>query len=182
MGKAQSRLLVVDASIARAAGDISLHPVSLRCRETLECIRDHRHKMAMSKSINLEWDQHQSKFARRWRLSMMARRQIVSLNEGDLPDLGPRILKATSDEPLRAIMIKDKHLLEAALIADKRVLSNDDKVRDQIRAHIHALPELRKILWGNPSNESERVVDWLRRDAPNDLHRELGADDPSPSG
>lgn len=179
MAKARPRLLVVDASIARAAGDISLHPISLRCREALECIRNHNHKMAMSESIRAEWDHHQSRFARLWRLSMMARKQIVPLNEDDLPDLGPRILKATSDESLQAIMIKDKHLLEAALIADKRVLSKDDKVRDQIRAHIQSLSEVRKILWCNPCEEKERVVDWLKQGAPNDRHREFGYDGPS---
>lgn len=173
MAKFRPMLLVVDASLARAAGDASLHPTSARSRETLECIRDHHHKMALTSAIRTEWDRHQSGFARRWRLSMMARKQIVPLNEGELTDLGPRILKATADPPIREIILKDKHLLEAALIADKRVVSNDDRVRNQIRAHIHALPEVHAVLWGNPCIESERVTEWLGLGAPNDRHRRL---------
>ncbi len=79
MAKARSRVLVIDASIARAAGDMSVDPKSRNCREFLLAVRDHGHRMATTEPIIAEWNRHQSNFARRWRTSMMARKKIKAI-------------------------------------------------------------------------------------------------------
>jgi hypothetical protein len=79
MAKIRSRLLVVDASIARAAGDVSTHPTSRRCCDFLLAVREICHQIVMIAPIQHEWDKHQSRFARTWRLSMLAKKKLKIL-------------------------------------------------------------------------------------------------------
>jgi hypothetical protein len=95
------------------------------------------------------------------------------LQEDRLESLEQRLSRAADEDSLRAIMIKDRLLLEAALSSDKRILSLDDRVRDQLRAHIERLPELRSIHWANPRLQHEQVVTWLQAGAPDDRNRRL---------
>jgi len=131
----------------------------------------------MTSAISAEWNSHQSRFARRWRISMMARKKLIMLTEDQLTSLESRLSQADDDPSLLAIMIKDRLLLEAALGADKRILSIDDRVRHQLRAHIARLPELRSIHWANPCTQDEQVVVWLQAGAPDDRDRQLGRRD-----
>jgi hypothetical protein len=64
VAKVRSRVLVIDASTARAAGEVSMHPTSRGCREFQEAVRSHGHRMAMTEAIQAEWNKHQSRFAR----------------------------------------------------------------------------------------------------------------------
>jgi hypothetical protein len=128
----------------------------------------------MTDPIRAEWNRHQSGFARSWRGSMMARRKLVVVSDDQLRSLEERVARSTADVPLRAIMLKDRHLLEAALAADERVLSNDDRVRHQLREHIESLHELKAIHWVNPCTPDEAAVAWLEQGAPNDRSRQLG--------
>ena len=128
----------------------------------------------MIDAIGSEWNQHQSGFARRWRGSMMARKKLIVVPEDQLRSLKARFARSTADASLKAIMLKDRHLLEAALAADERVLSNDDKVRNQLREHIESLHELKAIHWVNPCTPDETAVAWLERGAPDDRSRQLG--------
>lgn len=103
----------------------------------------------------------------------MARKKLIVLPEDQLSGLEERFSRSTADSSLLAIMIKDRHLLEAALSADERVLSNDDRVRHQLRDHIESLPELQTIHWVNPCSQEESAVEWLEQGAPDDRARQL---------
>jgi len=63
VAKVRSRVLVIDASIARAAGDVSMHPTSRNCRDFLQAVLDTCHRMALTTPIKEEWNRHQSRFA-----------------------------------------------------------------------------------------------------------------------
>ena len=76
VAKVRSRVLVIDASIAKAAGEISMHPTSRNCREFLQAVLKLCHRMAMTEAIQAEWNKHQTRFARGWRTSMVARRKL----------------------------------------------------------------------------------------------------------
>jgi hypothetical protein len=65
--RAPGRCLVLDASIARAAGTLdSKDPIGLRCHEFLMAVRGICHRMAWNAAIKAEWDKHKSKFAATW--------------------------------------------------------------------------------------------------------------------
>jgi hypothetical protein len=67
---------VIDASIAHAAGEVSMHPTSRNCREFLQAVLVICHRMVLTPRIQQEWSKHESRFARTWRKSMMARKKI----------------------------------------------------------------------------------------------------------
>lgn len=174
MAKVRSRVLVIDASIARAAGEVSMHPTSRGCREFLQSVLELCHRMAMTDPIQEEWKKHQSRFARRWQVSMMARRKVVFVEIASHLSLEKRITRVESNKVLVAMMEKDRRLIEAALVTDERVISLDDRMRKHLQDHVAKLPELRSICWVNPCSPEEDVAAWLEAGAPAERSRMLG--------
>jgi hypothetical protein len=174
VAKVRSRVLVIDASIAHAAGDVSMHPTSRSCREFLQAVLDLCHRMAMTAPIQEEWNRHQSCFARQWRKSMMARKKVEMVAVPSHFSLEKRIRHAVADKSVVAIIEKDRRLIEAAQAADQRVASLDDVVRKHLQDHRSKLPEVATICWVNPSNPDEMVVAWLESGAHADRFRTLG--------
>ena len=126
------------------------------------------HRMVLTDPIQEEWNKHQSRFARTWRVSMMARKKIEVV-EGCRASLarrnGSRAPGPTSR--VAAIMEKDRHLIEAALATDKRVASLDDRVRKHLQDHRAAVARRCIDLLGKPSNvPDEQSIAWLESGAP----------------
>lgn len=71
----QSTDIVVDTSVARAAGE-SDHPVSSACRRFLAVLRDGRIDLVMTDDLRLEWKRHRSTYTATWLVSMFARKRI----------------------------------------------------------------------------------------------------------
>jgi hypothetical protein len=67
-------------------------------------------------------------------------------------------------------MMKDVHLLEAALATDKRIVSRDDTARNSFRG----IRDVRLVVWVNPYRPEERAVEWLSRVARMESYRQLG--------
>lgn len=174
MAKVRSRVLVIDASIAHAAGEVSMHPTSRGCREFLQVVLELCHRMAMTDPIREEWKRHQSRFARRWHTMMMARRKVVVVEIPPHHSLERRFARAESDEAIAAVMEKDRRLIEAALETEERVISLDDRMREHLRNHVPLLPEVQSICWVNPCTPEEGAVVWLEAGAPSERRRTLG--------
>jgi hypothetical protein len=68
-------------------------------------------------------------------------------------------------------MLKDVHLLEAALATDKRIISNDDEARNSYKR----IPSVRLLLWINPSHQEETAIEWLNAGAKLERRRQLRA-------
>ncbi len=174
MAKVRSCVLVIDASVAHAAGDVSMNPTSRNCREFLQAVLQVCHRMALTAAIQDEWNRHQSGFARTWRKAMMARKKIEVVTIPPESSLERRISRAVRDVRVAAIIEKDRPLIEAAIVTDNRVASLDDQVRGHIHAHRDRLPEVRGICWINPSDPAQEAVSWLNAGAPSDAFRKLG--------
>jgi hypothetical protein len=158
---ARATRLIIDASVAGSAGETK-HPVSSLCRSFLGCMLVSTCHLVMSDDISGEWNRHQSRYARQWRKAMTARRRVVLLRDVRLVSL--RSLMVT------AKMLKDVHLLEAALATDKRIVSNDNEARNAYRRIAH----VRLVLWINPSREDETAIEWLNAGAKLQRNRQLG--------
>ena len=159
MPKPPSKVLVIDASVARAAGT-SENPTSGATRRFLDSVLEVCHRMALTTPIREEWRRHQSKFTKRWRLAMYARKKIVVLQESADPSLTARILDTGHNDEDRRAMLKDIPLIVAALQADRIVVSRDDNARVLFQVR-----ELNAITWVNPVDEPERVREWLEQGA-----------------
>jgi hypothetical protein len=174
VAKVRSVRLVIDASLAMAAGETSMHPTSRNCREFLQSVLSICHRMALTSPIQDEWNKHQSAFARKWRRSMMARKKIEFVKIPPHRSLQKRIAAAARDADVAAILEKDRLLIEAALATDECIVSLDDRVRNHFKECVPRLNEMALICWVNPEKPHEQAVAWLERGAPADKTRTLG--------
>lgn len=165
-----SQCLVIDASIAGAAGSAeSVHPTGIACRDFLLTVRKVCHRMAWTSAIKAEWDRHQTKFAMTWLVSMQSLRKLrMDIDEAEISEIRDAV-REKSDEFVATIVLKDCHLIEAALHCDRIIASLDDVAR----GHFQRLGIAKKVAWVNPGNEAEGPTSWLESGAPRDRNRLL---------
>lgn len=147
-----SKRLVIDASVAAAAGE-TIKPASRRCREFLDAVLKICHRLAMTAALANEWDAHESLFAARWRAEMTSRGKIVRLTISPNEDLRNQVRST-------AAVLKDLHLIEAALAVDGIVVSLDENARGFFRVDAAA-----DVIWLNPVDEGGHAIYWLRQGA-----------------
>ena len=166
--------LVVDASIAQAAGSTeSKHPTGVLCRDFLLSIRSVCHRIAWTETINIEWNKHDSLFARQWRVSMLNLNKLRPVDCAEVSEIRESIREHCGDPDIVAIVLKDCHLVEAALATDRRIASLDERVRGHLRKLAGSVNALRPIVWVNPANPNEGAVEWLENGAPAEKKRWL---------
>jgi len=165
--------------VARSAGgEGAIYPTLKHCRDFLQEVLQLPHRVVMSPPIQEEWNKHKSIFARTWLTSMVARRRVLYVGSASRDDLRPRLADCASNEKSHAAMLKDFHLVEAALATDRTVIALDEVVRRLFCGASSAIGELRTIVWANPDKEVEDVIQWLRDGAEPQSHRLLKAEPP----
>jgi hypothetical protein len=177
-----SRRIVIDASIAKAAGsDNASNPVAIFCSKFLTAVLRVCHRAVLTDALAVEWSNNQSKFARAWRRQMMSRRKIEEPTVGENATLRQGIRNAAGDDSVAEILEKDCHLIEAALATDQCVASLDDRARHHFHHVAAKVRQLRKVHWVNPAppspqagSSTEHAIPWLEAGAPNDKTQCLG--------
>jgi hypothetical protein len=129
--------------------------------------------MAWSEKIKAEWDKHQSTFAGQWLVSMMAIQKLRTVRDEPVGELREAVQGHSSEEGVVAVMLKDVHLIEAALATDLRVASLDDTVRGHFCRFAGQFAALREVLWVNPAIEEEQAIEWLENGARAERSRKL---------
>jgi hypothetical protein len=174
MPQRTSKRLVIDASVAQSPGDENaVYPTSKNCRDFLLAILDTGHQSVMTEAIRDEWNRHQSRFARRWRVSMVARRKLHFIDVALDDSLREKISHIALRMEDRKAMLKDTHLLEAAIATDQIVISLDETARVLFIAAALRVGEIRRILWANPDKIEEGCIGWLEGGARNERRRQL---------
>jgi len=172
MSSAESKRLVIDASVATSTGERGER--GERCQAFLRVMIDETyHRLVMTREIGEEWDKHSHPFARVWRRSMNAKRRVDRPNEYHDAVFCLKIERASQSEKALVSMEKDLRLIEAARVTDNRVISLDDTARKFFSAVSSQVGELRDILWVNPANEDETSTQWLTDGAPIEEQRQL---------
>ena len=169
--------LVVDASVARAAGDEdATASVSINCTEFLETFRDEcQHHIVMTLEISEEWNTHQSNFATTWMKSMIARKRFDYVKPAVNKALSDKIEDTATHENQLEVMRKDFRLLEAALATDRAIISLDESIRQHFTRAAQRVGEIRNTVWVNPERTKERPLPWLQNGAQPEEHRQLCA-------
>lgn len=154
----RSKLLVVDASVARSAGETE-HPVSSCCREALLSIREICHRLVMTEAIREEWRRHASRFTNKWLVSMYAKKKVRRCEGLQLSHVDDAYdaLSDTEQDGLR----KDLCLIEAACQGDGVVVTRDDAIQGiWLKCHERfALPK--SIQWINPLTDGVQALERL---------------------
>jgi hypothetical protein len=153
-----SRKIVVDASVARAAGTRE-NPSSIACRLFLE---------GMRRVGQREWIKHRSNFSALWLGSMQRHRRVVWVNPDSLKEAEFMVI-VESASPLSISQVeaikKDKLLVLAAYEVDRTIASCDDKMRKLLCVLAKESDPIGSLVWVNPVNPLEGVQAWLEAGA-----------------
>ncbi len=101
-------------------------------------------------------------------------RKIDQIEITENNEMRARIEELVTDVRISRIMLKDIHLIEAAVQTDRVVASLDEIARGHFARVSASFDEIDRIVWVNPTRESERLESWLRRGAPENRSRQLG--------
>jgi hypothetical protein len=147
---------------------------SKSCRDFLIAVKDTKHKIVTTETIRAEWHKHQSRFTKAWLVSMVAQRRVCWIDAPANDELRRKVEQCTSNEKKREAMLKDVHLIEAALKSDKIVISMDESVRQHFHGVTHRIGLLKQIAWVNPRKSEDTPINWLQEGAELEKERLLG--------
>lgn len=140
--------------------------MSSNCRAALGAMLTYCHRVAINGEIKREWDEHQSRWAMKWRAGMVARKKLVVLEDPG-PDLERAIDGLGVSEATGRAMKKDAHLVDAALKTDRRILSRDSTARRLYASASGTLNDTRDVHWVMPEDRFD-VIEWINNGAPED--------------
>lgn len=173
--------IVVNASVAKAPGGINATATeSINCTEFLEAFRDSpSYHIVMTFELSEEWDKHQSNYAATWLANMIATKRFNYVEFPQYRELYTKIEAVANREKEITAMLKDFHLLGAALVTDKTVISLDETVRKLFAQATQRVSEIRNVVWVNPERAAEeQPIAWLKNGAPPETHRQLSTYQP----
>jgi hypothetical protein len=153
-----SGLLVVDASVARSAGETE-NPMSSRCREALLSILKICHRIIMTEAIREEWHEHARTSARKWLVRMYARKKVHWCEGMQLShvDEACEELSAGEQDGLR----KDLCLVEGACARDGIIVTRDDAIVVIWGKCHHRFRLAKPIQWVNPLTDGVQALERL---------------------
>ncbi len=174
MSKVASRQLVIDADVARAAGDSpDMTGTSKACRDFLQTVLEVCHRAVCTPAIATEWKTHASRFSRKWLVQMYARRKVSDCTPKVVAGLEQRILSANPARLDPESIRKDLHLVYAAIETASPVASRDSAIRRRLIVALPKAPELRDLVWINPADANAQPIEWLNQGAPLEAERML---------
>jgi|WetSurMetagenome_2_1015567.scaffolds.fasta_scaffold120279_3 hypothetical protein len=162
--------LVIDVNIVHSTEGMECpHPTSVQCRTILTTIFENNHKIVISSDLRHECVRHATKFSTIWYYQMKRNNLIEDIKNVRDESLRERILVCFPSEEVKKRVRKDIHLIEAALVTDKKIISNDLKERKKFKRISSSIIELEAIIWVSPNKNYEQIVEWLKRGASSDL-------------
>lgn len=159
-----SRRILIDANVARSCTDPARHPTSEGCLLLTQMLarRQCNLDVALTPSLEDEWDRHGTRTFKSWWAAMESRRKIHREGDARVADYRD-VIASLPDEGVRNLLLKDAHLVEIALLRRYPVASQDD---NQAR-HLVAISALYALIgsveWFNPVS-SEGWIEWLQSD------------------
>ena len=170
-----SRALVVDASVARSSGgEDATYPTSKNCRDCLKTILALSHRVVMSPPIMDEWNKHKSITARQWLVSMFSRKRVLLIEPEVLEEVRQKLPEIADSQKDADAMLKDVHLVEAALATGQIVIALDEIVRVLFGKSCQTVGVMKVVVWVNPDKAEENALAWLEEGAEPEKHRQLG--------
>jgi hypothetical protein len=158
-----SKRLIIDASIAGAAG--KERPEGIAQAETTLLTRKNCRDVLSAVRVAM---------VRAGRLELNASCHSEKLRDAIMGVAGQKIGKIKITQEVCHIMLKDCHLLEAALATDNTIIALDEKARKPLKTTAQVLEKIQSIVWVNPDKPEEEAIAWLEAGAEPDKHRQLG--------
>ena len=177
MAQSVRKWLVIDASVGGMTGGgvVAEDTPQERCRRCLRAVQANQHGIYFFPQTWEEWRRHRSEYAKEWLQQMYSRRRVMIRVQSEIPEsmlatrvqrlVGKKVGHEILTEAVCVIMLKDCHLLEASLAADRVIISLDDRVRFHFTVAANVISEIREIVWVNPDKPKETAIAWLEAGA-----------------
>lgn len=176
--------IVIDTSVACAAGERGAEGTSARpALDALIAVERGAFAVVFSRELLREWGKsdpespsdpvatesqtgarrqgHASRYAKKWLASMISERRLHLIDEAWPEE--ERLLAAAAtllkDGRVEAVA-KDAHVVRAAMVTDRRVVSLDRKQRACLCALRQGIPELKSLYW--VLADEAIALPWLR--------------------
>ena len=156
---------VVDVSVMCDAGQ-SESDRQKACREVLGAIR-RGHRIAWSDQLEDEWRRQrvQPQFARQWLVEMERRQRVRRVGQVEPAAASAAVGTLADGHERKGPMAKDLHLVEAALMADRVVISNDNRARGHFRWLLAQVQGAWGVAWANPTEPADACLSCLNSGA-----------------
>lgn len=105
---------------------------------------------------------------------MVGKKKLVVLPPAENQALREQIDQENVSDSAKAAMLKDCHMIEAALCSDMRIVSMDDTAKALYNEASIRIRELQQICWVNPLDNPLELKIWLEDGAPTE-NIKLGA-------
>ncbi len=172
----RARQLIIDADVLQSASEkVKANDTkAAACRAALEAIRQVRHYVVQTPRLGEEWGNHASEYSLRWLVEMESRRRVVDMAIEPQTGLEGALRRLPVAPEVLAIMLKDCHLLEAALAADHTVISKDEKAYAHFYRAAASITQIRPVMWASPMRKADECTRWLLAGAKPETKRRIG--------
>lgn len=154
--------VLIDANIARSATDPARHPVTVACLRLARLLesRDCDTGVALTSTLHDEWKLHASGMMSSWLTRMELRGRVRREKDRRVSDLRQAVDRET-DPGVRAALLKDVHISEAAILHGIPVASRDDRQRGYLKLVSADYDLAGRVQWFNPISDEE-WEGWVR--------------------
>ena len=104
---------------------------------------------------------------------MQSRRRLLSVDEA-ATGLAGALAGLAVPVAEQKIMLKDCHLLEAALASEQRIISKDEEAYFHFYHASGKISQLRMLVWASPMRDADECADWLAAGAKAETKRKIG--------
>ena len=105
---------------------------------------------------------------------MVARKRVLRIEPEQLEELRQKLEEIAGSQKDLDAMLKDVHLIEAALVTDRTVIALDETVRRLFSTACQTIGQIKIVVWVNPDKSEEQAFVWLKEGAEPEPHRQLG--------
>lgn len=151
---------IVDTCVAASVGD----PTSPRyqtARDVVDFLKSGPVGICMTDELLIEWRKHASRYMTRWLASMVSRGRTRHEIDKRVNGYRRALLKIPENQG-RAAIVKDAHLVEAAILHGLGIISLDDRQRKLLRRFVASYELVGKVQWFNPVDQHSECLRWLK--------------------
>lgn len=149
--------LVIDADIARSSG-LTEHPVSSGSRDMLDLVYTTASEAYFCRTLLDEWNKHQSKYTRMWRVKMYSAKRIKIVRHTDATK---QVLSLIPECAKQKAAIKDSHLIDTSNASGKIIISNDDTARNAFSSLLAGNGLISGVYWMSPLSSMNDIKDYV---------------------
>ncbi|MGG0610957.1 hypothetical protein [Bacillus altitudinis] len=151
--------LIIDASVVTSASP--KNGISKRSADFLDKFLETKNKLGLTEELKAEWLNHKSSYTAKVLTKTKQEQRIIKIKGyEDTQDIRQKVHNIKDKQRIYAIL-KDVHLLEAAILTDKLIVSLDNKARNNFSHFYNCINNLPNVCWINPCENSESALDWL---------------------